>query len=89
VRAAVPSCVAGSTVQQPAAMAADEDARRRALALDRLTGITKASRDLGIGPRTLRKAIAAGEIPSYRIGARMRLRLVDIRGWLEAHRRRP
>lgn len=64
------------------------DRRLEALATDRMTGITKASRDLGLGERTLRAAVSSGELPAYVFGRRQRLKLRDIRTWLERHRRR-
>jgi excisionase family DNA binding protein len=58
-----------------------------ALTRDRFTGVTKAARDLGLGQRTVRAAIAAGELPTYVFGVQRRLRIVDVRAWLERHRR--
>lgn len=58
-----------------------------ALARDRFTGVGKAARDLGLAERTVRAAIAAGELPTYVFGVQRRLRIVDIRAWLERHRR--
>jgi len=60
--------------------------RRRALTGDAFTGVTKAARDLGLGERTIRRAIAAGELPTYVFGVQRRLRVVDVRAWISAHR---
>jgi len=61
--------------------------RLEALARDRFTGVTKAARDLGLGERTVRAAIATGELPVYVFSRQARLRIVDVRAWLERHRR--
>jgi excisionase family DNA binding protein len=61
--------------------------RLEALARDRFTGVTKAARDLGLAERTIRTAIATGELPTYVFGVQNRLRIVDVRAWLERHRR--
>jgi excisionase family DNA binding protein len=58
-----------------------------ALSRERFTGVTKCARDLGLAERTVRAAIAAGELPTYVFGAQRRLRIVDVRAWLEKHRR--
>jgi hypothetical protein len=50
-------------------MASDLGDGRRALRGDAFTGVTRASRDLGIAERWLRDAIARGEVPTYRLGA--------------------
>jgi excisionase family DNA binding protein len=60
--------------------------RRRALAADSFTGVTKAARDLGLGERTIRAAIERGELPSYVFGVQRRVRIVDVRAWIAAHR---
>jgi len=62
-------------------------AKLEALARDRLTGVTKVARDLGIAERTVRAAIAAGELPVYVLNRQTRLRVVDVRAWLEKHRK--
>jgi excisionase family DNA binding protein len=64
------------------------DARRRALTQDAFTGISKASRDLGLGERTLRQAVTSGELPSYVFHQRARLKVADVRRWIEQHRQR-
>jgi excisionase family DNA binding protein len=69
--------------------AADFERRRRALATDAFTSPGKASRDLGLGRRWLREAVARGEVDAYQFGARTRVKVADVRRWLEAHRRRP
>jgi excisionase family DNA binding protein len=60
---------------------------RRALAQDSFTGVTKAARDLGLSERTIRRAISAGELPSFVFSRQVRLRVVDVRVWIERHRR--
>ena len=61
--------------------------RLDALARDRFTGVTKAARDLGIAERTVRAASATGELPTYVFGVHRRVKVVDVRAWLERHRR--
>ena len=61
-------------------------AGRRALRGDSLTGVTRAARDLGLGQRTVRQAIAAGELPTYVFGQHRRLKVADVRAWIERHR---
>jgi len=49
-------------------VAADDDElgpNLRALRRDRFVGVTKVARDLGLGEKTVRAAIAAGELPVY------------------------
>jgi len=62
-------------------------ARLEALSRDRFSGVTKVARDLGLAERTVRAAIAAGELPTYVFGVQRRLRIADVRAWLERHRR--
>jgi len=62
---------------------------RKALRGDSLTGICRASRDLGIAERWLRQAVRSGELPVYRLNVQVRLRVSDIRRWLESRRMRP
>jgi len=62
---------------------------RRALRGDAFTGVTRASRDLGISERWLRDAIARGEVPTYRLGSRARVKVADVRRWLETRRTPP
>ena len=61
---------------------------RPPVARDRFTGLTKAARDLGLARRTLRRAVDHGELPTYVFGQRARIKVADLRAWLEAHRRR-
>jgi excisionase family DNA binding protein len=71
-------------------MAADElGDGRRALRGDAFTSVGKAARDLGLGERTVRHAIATGALPTYVFGRRARLKVADVRAWVEANRRRP
>jgi len=58
------------------------------LARERLTGLTRAARDLGLSRHTLRRAIDQGELPTYVIGRRARVKVSDLRAWLESHRQR-
>ena len=58
--------------------------RRRALTGDAFTGVTKAARDLGLCERTIRRAIAAGELPVYVFSRQARLRIVDVRARIAA-----
>jgi excisionase family DNA binding protein len=60
-----------------------------ALARERFTGVTKVARDLGLGERTIRNAVERGDLPSYVFGQRVRIRVVDVRGWLDRCRQRP
>jgi excisionase family DNA binding protein len=61
-----------------------------ALARERFTGITKAARDLGVAERTVRRAIETGDVPTYVLapGGRARIKVADVRAWLERCRRR-
>jgi excisionase family DNA binding protein len=56
---------------------------RRALRGDAFTGISRAARDLGLGERTLRQAVTSGALPTYVFGQRKRLKVADVRAWLE------
>jgi len=56
---------------------------------DSFTSVGKAARDLRLGARTLRQAIQSGELPTYVFGKGARLKVADVRAWIEAHRRRP
>jgi excisionase family DNA binding protein len=49
--------------------------------------MTKAARDLGLAERTIRAAIEQGEIPYYVFGTQRRLKIADVRTWIERHRR--
>jgi excisionase family DNA binding protein len=57
------------------------------LVRDRLIGLTKAARDLGVSKRTLRRAVQQGELPRYVIGQRGLLKIADVRAWLTLRRR--
>ena len=70
-------------------MAAEIGPARRALTGDSFTSVGKAARDLGLAERTVRQAVAGGEFPAYVFGQRARLKIADVRRWVEAHRRRP
>jgi excisionase family DNA binding protein len=59
---------------------------RRALTGNAFAGVTKAARDLGLSERTIRRAINAGEIPSFVFSRQVRLRVVDVRAWIAVHR---
>jgi excisionase family DNA binding protein len=69
--------------------AADFERRRRALATDAFTSPGKASRELGLSRRWLHDAVARGEVDAYRFGARTRVKVADVRRWLEQHRQPP
>ncbi len=61
---------------------------RPSVARDRFVGLTKAARDLGLGKRTLRGAVDRGELATYVFGQRARVKVSDLRAWIETHRRR-
>jgi excisionase family DNA binding protein len=52
-------------------------------------GTQDAARQLGITPRTLYRLINEGEIPAYKLGRVLRLRLSDVETFLEAARVQP
>lgn len=52
-------------------------------------GTQEAARHLGITPRTLYRLIDEGEIPAYKLGRVLRLRLDDVTAFLESARVRP
>ena len=52
-------------------------------------GTQEAARQLGITPRTLYRLIDEGEIPAYKLGRVLRLRLSDVETFLESARVRP
>ena len=62
---------------------------RRALRGDAFVGPTQVARELGLGRRTVRAAIQTGALPSYTFGARAKVRVTDVRAWVEAHRQPP
>lgn len=70
-------------------MAAELGPGRRALVTECMVGVTKAARDLGVGEKTLRRAIATGELPTHVFGRRHRLKVTDVRAWIDAHRQPP
>ena len=49
-------------------------------------GTTDAAAYLGITPRTINRLIDDGEIPAYRIGRVIRLRIADLDAFIEASR---
>src|SRR5262245_57630726 len=63
---------------------ANELGDRRALRTDVFTGIGKAARALGLGPRTVRQAVERGELPAYVFGQRKRVKVADVRRWVES-----
>jgi excisionase family DNA binding protein len=67
---------------------ADELGDRRALRTDVLTGIGKAAKDLGLGERLVRQAVARGELPTYVFGQRKRVKVADVRAWIASRRER-
>jgi excisionase family DNA binding protein len=62
---------------------------RRALTGDSFTSVGKAARDLGLAERTVRRACDAGQIDTYVFGQRARIKVADVRAWIERCRRRP
>lgn len=48
--------------------------------------IAEAARRLGVTPRTLYRLINAGDLPAYRIGRVIRLKVVDVEECVEASR---
>lgn len=52
-------------------------------------GTQDAARQLGITARTLYRLINEGEIPAYKLGRVLRLKLVDVEAFLESARVRP
>ena len=52
-------------------------------------GTQDAARQLGITARTLYRLINEGEIPAYKLGRVLRLKLSDVEAFLEAARVRP
>ena len=49
----------------------------------------EAAKKLGIGARTLYRLIDEGEIPAYKLGRVLRLKLSDVETFLESARVRP
>jgi excisionase family DNA binding protein len=54
---------------------------------DRFTGVSKAARDLGLSKHVLRRAVRRGELETYIFGQRARIKVADLRAWVEQHRR--
>jgi excisionase family DNA binding protein len=52
-------------------------------------GTQDAARQLGITARTLYRLINEGEIPAYKLGRVLRLKLSDVEAYLDAARVRP
>lgn len=52
-------------------------------------GSADAARQLGITPRTLYRLISEGELPGYKIGRVLRIKLADIEAFLESARVQP
>ncbi|HEY8536656.1 MAG TPA: helix-turn-helix domain-containing protein, partial [Vicinamibacterales bacterium] len=50
---------------------------------DRLLTVAEAAQFLGYAPGTLRNKIARGEIPHVKLGYTVRIRLSDLRRWIE------
>ena len=59
---------------------------RRSLRGDSFTGVTRVARDLGLNEKMIRRAVTAGELPSYVFGVQRRVKVSDVRAWLERHR---
>ena len=51
-----------------------------------LVTVNKAARTLGVTSQRLRFAIRDGELPAFAIGAWLRVRLRDVRAWIETKR---
>ena len=51
-----------------------------------LTTVPRAARARKIGPRQIRRAIKARELPFYMIGSWPRVRLEDVDQWIESRR---
>ena len=60
---------------------------RPPVARDRFIGVYRAARDLGLAHRTLRSAIQRGELATYVFGQRARVKVADLRAWIETRRR--
>src|SRR5262245_56825711 len=61
---------------------------RLSLGHETLVGITRASKALGLSERVLRAAVRNGELAAYALppGLRARVKISDLRRWLEMHR---
>jgi excisionase family DNA binding protein len=51
-----------------------------------LITIPRAARELGVGVRQVRSAVARGELASYRVGGWRRIRRSDLSTWISAQR---
>jgi excisionase family DNA binding protein len=68
-------------------MADDErEMRRGTLRRDTLVGLGQVARQLGLGVRTVRQAADAGALPTYRLGVRRKVKVADVRAWIESCR---
>jgi len=45
-----------------------------------------AAAELALSERTIRRAIAAGDLPAYKVGKSVRIRRADLEAWLESKR---
>jgi excisionase family DNA binding protein len=59
---------------------------RRSLWGESFTGVTRCAKQLGLSERTIRAAIRDGSLPIYRFGMQARLKVSDVRLWIERHR---
>jgi excisionase family DNA binding protein len=59
---------------------------QRALKSDRFVGLGRVARELGLGLRTVQRAADAGVLPTYRLGVRRKVRVADVRRWIETCR---
>lgn len=50
------------------------------------TAINDAAAVVGLHPRTLRRAISNGELPAYKFGKALRIRVVDLDRWADSKR---
>lgn len=51
---------------------------------DRTFTVTLTAEQIDLHPRTLRRAIAAGELPAYKFGSALRVRLDELDAWAES-----
>jgi excisionase family DNA binding protein len=49
---------------------------------------TTAAEQIGVSRPTLMKIVAAGELPTHKVGSHTRLRTVDVLSYIEERRRR-
>lgn len=52
-----------------------------------LSTMPREAKRLGVGPRVLRRAAAAGEFPVYDVGGWPRVRPSEVDRWIESRRR--